>query len=218
MNKLGFTFYPKDWWTSDMFFELDSCDRYIYLEMLFYMYQNDGYLNVSREQFQRRLITEIKPRTWEKITQKLTRENLGYTHESVIKRQSRASASRSNGKKGGRPKKPRNLALNPPLEYKEKENINIKEINKEKETQLLIDRWILELPNHHTYLERLYMTNKLQKGTIGVLARKFKEHLKVYPPTYTKFDEFRRHFGNWINIQIQNNKLGDYTTKRAGSI
>lgn len=125
MSKLGFTFYPKDWWTSDMFFELEPIERYIYLEMLFYMYQNNGYLTLTKEQLERRLITQIKPSTWEKITQQLTKHELGYTHDSVYKRRSKADVSRENGKKGGRPKKPRNPEINPPLEYKEKENINI---------------------------------------------------------------------------------------------
>ena len=33
MSKLGFTFYPKDWWTSDTYFDLDIVERYYYLEM-----------------------------------------------------------------------------------------------------------------------------------------------------------------------------------------
>ena len=66
MAKLGFTFYPKDWWTSDTYFELDPFERYVYLECLFLMYANDGYLTTSKDKLELRLRTQIKPSTWEK--------------------------------------------------------------------------------------------------------------------------------------------------------
>jgi hypothetical protein len=126
---LGFMFYPQDWWTSDSFYEFNQEERYTYLECLFYMYLNNGYLPLSREQFARRLRTQIKPKTWEKITQMLTCTNLGYTHPSVKKRRTRAETSRENGKLGGRPRKPENPAINLPFKY------NIKERKKtQKET------------------------------------------------------------------------------------
>ena len=114
MNKLGFTFYPKDWWTSDSFFELEPLERYYFLECLFLMYQNDGFLTLSKVQLERRLITQIKPNSWDKITQLLTQTELGYTHNSVKKRRTKADVSRENGKKGGRPTKPKNPPINPP--------------------------------------------------------------------------------------------------------
>jgi len=123
MDKLGFTWYPKDWWTSDTFFELDAEERYIYLECIFLMYQNHGYLNLPKETIEARLRTQIKPKVWEKITQLLTYTDLGYTHKSVKKRSKKADTSRENGKLGGRPpleNKPNNPAINPPLEKKEK--------------------------------------------------------------------------------------------------
>ena len=125
MAKLGFTFYPKDWWTSDTFFDLDADERYIYLEMIFLMYQNGGYINLTKPQIELRLRTQIKPNVWDKITQLLTCDDLGYTLKSVAKRKLKADTSKINGKKGGRPpkqKEPNNPALNPPLEKKEKEN------------------------------------------------------------------------------------------------
>lgn len=122
MAKLGFTFYPKDWWTSDTFFELDSEERYIYLECIFFMYQNNGYLNLDKPKLETRLRTKIKPKVWQKITQLLTYTDLGYTHNSVKKRGKKADTSRENGKLGGRPpiiKEPNNPTINLPLEYKE---------------------------------------------------------------------------------------------------
>jgi len=152
MSKLGFTFYPKDWWTSETFFELEPIERYLYLEMMFLMYQNDGYFTLSKTQFERRLLTQIKPNNWEKITQLLTYSELGYTHESVKKRRSKADISRENGKKGGRPPKPRNPEINPPLEYKEK-GIEIEEESKTESNFYTVDLFIKdwnELKTKHT--------------------------------------------------------------------
>lgn len=129
MTKLGFTFYPKDWWTSDSFFELEPLQRYIYLECLFLMYTNDGYIKTQKTQIENRIRVEISPEDWSKITQLFTQDEFGFTHNSVNKRLRKTLANRENGKKGGRPKKPKKPNLetqkNPP--YKEKEKENIKE-------------------------------------------------------------------------------------------
>mgnify|MGYP003112106844 CR=1 FL=1 len=145
MSKLGFTFYPKDWWTSDTYFDLNIVERYYYLEMLFIMYQNDGYFTLTKEKFERRLLTQIKPSEWEKITQHLTKSDLGYSHSSVNKRRTKAVVARENGAKGGRPKKPKNPALNPSLEYKEKE--------KEKENRKVIENKGNSIPNFSEFLD-----------------------------------------------------------------
>jgi hypothetical protein len=135
MSKLGFTFYPKDWWTSDTFFELEPVERYFFLEFVFLMYQNDGYLTYSKEQIEVRLRTQIKPKIWEKITQLLTQTDLGYTLDSVKKRRSKAETSRENGKKGGRPPKPKNPEINLPLEREREREYKLKESESKKETQ-----------------------------------------------------------------------------------
>ncbi|WP_456867561.1 hypothetical protein [Galbibacter sp. BG1] len=102
--KLGFTFYPKDWWTSDSFFELSEVERYFFLEMLFTMYENEGYLKNDIALFNRRIRTNIDSKTWDKLTSKFIREDKkGFTHKSVNKRLKRKAASQENGKKGGRP-------------------------------------------------------------------------------------------------------------------
>jgi len=120
MAQLGFTFYPKDWWTSDTFFEFNARERYVYLEVIFLMYQNDGYVNLCKEKIGQRLRMDIPLDVWSKITQKLTKTDLGYTHSSVKKRTAKATTSRENGKKGGRPPKPNNPENNLPLEKKGK--------------------------------------------------------------------------------------------------
>jgi len=119
-DKLGFTFYPKDWWTSETYFELDSFERYVYLECIFIMYSNDGFLKTQKLQMENRIRTQISDEAWQKITQKFILTDLGYTHKSVNKRLRKAVTNRVNGQKGGRPPKPKEPSLetqnNPPLE------------------------------------------------------------------------------------------------------
>jgi len=134
-SKLGFTFYPKDWWTSESYFELNPIQRYYYLECLFIMYSNNGYMKTQKTQFENRTRTEVLDNDWEIVTSKFILENNNFTHISVNKRLRKAIANRENGKKGGRPKleeekpkKPKKeTQKNPPLEREReyKDNINI---------------------------------------------------------------------------------------------
>lgn len=103
-NQLGFTFYPKDWWTSDSFFLLQPFERYIYLECLFMMYSNDGWISNNKLIVERRLGTTIKDEVWGKITDLMVEEGDQLTHKSVNKRLRKTLANRENGLKGGRPK------------------------------------------------------------------------------------------------------------------
>lgn len=136
MSELGFTFYPKDWWASDSFFELTIIQRYYYLECLFLMYIENGYIKTQKTQIEKRLQTQISDVDWEIITQKFETVNGKYTHKSVNKRLRKTLANRENGKKGGRPKKnPENPINNPPLESK----VNIKE-NKDRVPTATIEK------------------------------------------------------------------------------
>lgn len=150
MSKLGFTFYPKDWWTSDSFYALSPFERYIYLELLFMMYDNGGSIKNNKAIVERRLMTTIKDEVWIKITELMVEDGDQITNESVNKRLKKAITNRENGKKGGRPRKnnendffddledekPKKPNLetqektqnNPP--YKEKEKEKIKEKGK----------------------------------------------------------------------------------------
>ena len=133
---LGFTFYPKDWWTSDSFYTLSPFERYIYLELLFMMYDNCGGVTNNKAMVERRLGATIKDEVWLKVTSLMTKEDDFLTHKSVNKRLAKTLANRQNGLLGGRPKsqeekpkKPKTeTQKNPP--YKEKEKENIKEVEK----------------------------------------------------------------------------------------
>ncbi|WP_234110158.1 hypothetical protein [Chryseobacterium sp. R2A-55] len=150
-NQLGFTFYPKDWWTSDSFFLLQPFERYIYLECLFMMYSNDGWISSNKLIVERRLGTTIKDEVWEKITDLMVKEGDHITHKSVNKRLRKTLANRENGLKGGRPKKESNSTeisdgekpkkpknetqKNPPLEREDEREREVKENRREVEKE-----------------------------------------------------------------------------------
>lgn len=134
---LGFTFYPKDWWASDSFYILAPFERYIYLELLFLMYSNDGFVANNRGMIEARLRTAIREDVWVKITDLFVKDGDKLTHESVNKRLRKTIANRENGKKGGRPQKPKKpkneTHKNPPLERESKREKENKEGNSENE-------------------------------------------------------------------------------------
>lgn len=137
-ERLGFTFYPKDWWSSDSYFELTAFQRYIYLECLFVMYSNDGYLKIHKPNFENRIRQNISDEDWKIVTSKFENTEFGLTHLSVNKRLRKTLANRENGKKGGRPredgekpKKPRKKPTqNPPSEREREREEEKKDIIK----------------------------------------------------------------------------------------
>lgn len=124
MTHLGFTFYPKDWWTSDSFYTLNPSERYIYLELLFMMYDNGGSIKNDKVRVERRLCTTIKDDVWLKITDLMVEDGDQLTHNSVNKRLRKAVANRENGKKGGRPKKQENETYQKPKKPKKETQKN----------------------------------------------------------------------------------------------
>lgn len=100
---LGFTFYPKDWWTSDSFYILNPFERYLYLEILFMMYANDGFVANNRVMIEARLRTTIREDVWAKITDLLVKDGDQLTHVSVNKRLRISESNRNNGRRGGAP-------------------------------------------------------------------------------------------------------------------
>lgn len=103
MSQLGFTFYPKDWWTSDTFFEFSLTQRYIYLECLFLMYSNGGSMRSDKLFFERRMLATISNDDWDKVVSKFEIVDGLLTNASVNSRLRKTLANRENGEKGGRP-------------------------------------------------------------------------------------------------------------------
>lgn len=127
MDQIGFTFYPRDWWTSDRFIELElGIERYVYLELLFMMYMDPRGVRNDREFISKKLRLEIPAGVWENATKSFNRVGDYLQSESVKKRRTRAEAARINGAKGGRPEGSNQKPKNPEMQTQEKPNENPK--------------------------------------------------------------------------------------------
>lgn len=97
-------------------------------------------MKTQKTQFENRMgLDEIPNETWNKITQKFEKNNLGYTSSTINARLRKAIVSRKNGAKGGRPKKSKNPE-NPENNLKWKDNIkdNIIELGDKTQKHFLI--------------------------------------------------------------------------------
>jgi hypothetical protein len=115
MSGLGFTWYPKDWWTSDTFYDLPPELRYLYMEIISLLYMNDGVWKPSRVVLHKRFGVDPGEQGYELLASYFHITDDGYwTHPSVNKRLKKMVTARENGSKGGAPKGNQNAAKNNP--------------------------------------------------------------------------------------------------------
>jgi len=167
-DKLGYTFYAKDWWSSDTFFDLEFKERYIYLECLSLMYNGKGYMNQTKQQLEKRLRMSISDEEFEIVFSRFVKDANGYTSPTVNKRLTRAVASQKNGSKGGRPTKEKPLETkietgNPTKELPLENNLENLENNLEKPT-LLKEKKRIEIKDNDEVKNETTSTSDLIKN------------------------------------------------------
>lgn len=203
MERLGFTFYPKDWWTSESYFELLPLQRYYYLECLFIMYSNDGYMKTQKTQFENRIRTQVLNEDWESVISKFVLENNLFTHISVNKRMRKALANKENGKKGGRPKKDSEKPKKP---NSETQNNPPSESEKEKESKLKEIKnndFCNDLLNSEQWIESVSMSSKhkyFPEETKSMLKR-FNSNINLKFDYKLNKSDYTNHFINWLDTQ-----------------
>lgn len=225
MVNLGFTFYPKDWWTSDSFFILSAFERYVYLELLFMMYSNGGFVLDNKVLVEGRLRTTIKEEVWRKITDLLVKEGDKLTHKSVNSRLKKTLANRENGKLGGRPKrdvpkpnKPKQETQNnPPLEneveieseieikdntptsYLDNNNEDrIKSFNFSQLGKQPIEKLKKNLAGAQTWFDQVGMKNSILPQEVGLWFEKFCTHCLAQGKDQMTEKDFKSYFANWV--------------------
>lgn len=225
MSQLGFTFYPKDWWFSDTFFELSPIQRYIYLECLFLMYSNGGTMKIMKSHFENRIRMKVDEDDWKSVTEKFEIEDNEYTHISVNSRLRKQKANRENGKKGGRPpkdekpKKPNSETQNnPPLESEREREIESKiEIenkvnNKEQPTLTFSSTQFGKKPikklkescvGYSEWLNTIAKKNSLLVHDVLEWLDAFELHILGSGKIEETEQEFKRYFNSWITSEIR---------------
>ena len=123
---------------------------------------------------------------------------------------------KANGKKGGRPKTQKTQAF---LEKPKKaDNVNVNDINTNVFNGEKIDSYISELKTQTIFLDGMYMTYKLKPKSVGKIALKFKEHLKIFPKEHKDFTEFRDHLYSWVGFKVKKGELGEYLKHQIGEL
>lgn len=196
MDKLGFTFYPKDWWTSETFFEFTPEQRYIYLECLFVMYSNDGYMKTQKTQLENRLRTQISDEVWEIITEKFIRDDNGFTHASVNKRLRKTIANRENGQKGGRPKKDIEKT-----QITQNENPKKPTLEREREREIETKKESIVSGDKSPSLPKSNL-----KETLPIREKAFYQNLVPYAELYPK-EMLREFFNYWSEKNKSETKM-----------
>ncbi len=212
MGKLGYTWYPQDWWTSQTFKRLKKFPlvRYAIRELFDLMYQEGKPIFMNKEYLKDDFNIELSEEEFEKLLEYITITNEGkWWLNSVKKRICKAEAARENGKKGGRPKitqEPRKITQNnPPLE---------REREREEE----------EFNNNNLdtieFLKSKYLKNeKLKKAVLSIKKNKlkneqeiikrleeFNDELQSKSILKKKWLDYSSHFLNWHRKTVDKNQ------------
>ena len=102
-------------------------------------------------------------------------------------------------------------------------NVDSKEVVNGKFYQInqLYNKFVEEVKKgeHAQAIERLYMRLKVKPGTLADLVEDFQGQLINEEKLHQNTLEFRKHFGNWLNIQENIGKLDQYKNiKKQGAL
>lgn len=80
------------------------------------------------------------------------------------------------------------------------------------------NKWVNEISNEQMYLDGVYMSYQLEKGSVSKLFESFINHLKANPENHKNKREFKKHFYNWVGTKDRNNTLTKYKKQSKGSL
>lgn len=140
MERLGYTWYPKDFISDPDVMMMDASQRGIYRDLIDLAYVNDNKIKYNLMQLSKYCNaseTEIS----EILSLKGKKEGDLWTIPSCNKRIAKAVVNRVNGGKGGRPPKPKQNPTNNPNETQtERQRESERESETEKEEKSIVDK------------------------------------------------------------------------------
>jgi uncharacterized protein YdaU (DUF1376 family) len=181
MNRLGYTWYPKDFISDPDVMMMSSSQRGVYRDLMDLAYMNDNKIKYNLMQ-----LSKYCNSTEEEISEVLSLKGkkIGdfWTIPSCDKRIAKSQANRENGSKGGRPTKPKENPTNNPTETqtitqtepnskgkekekeKEKENLN-NNINEKKEKAFNFRLSLIDLGVNEKIVEDWIKVRKTKNAT-----------------------------------------------------
>jgi len=179
MNRLGYTWYPKDFISDPDVMMMSSSQRGVYRDLIDLAYMNDNKIKYNLMQ-----LSKYCNSTEEEISEVLSLKGkkIGdfWSIPSCDKRIAKSQANRENGSKGGRPTKPKENPTNNPTETqtitqtepnskgkekeKEKENLN-NNINEKKEKAFNFRLSLIELGVNEKIVEDWIKVRKTKNAT-----------------------------------------------------
>jgi hypothetical protein len=230
MSKLGYTFYPKDWASSESVFELELHERGLYRELMDLAYLNDNKTEIKKDTWVRKFSCTIE--LLDAVLNRLFHLKLIEYKDDLIFIPS--CESRLNLSRGGKKSKPTETAKNnlknvPKIDKKEpmsepmseqiekKENIiekkeNIIEILETKNFQNSIsinEIFGKEILESQTWIETISMQNKIKPPEVKTWIETFNKKLLTELDNKISKKEYASHFSRWLPTEIQKlNKHG----------
>ena len=179
MNRLGYTWYPKDFISDPDVMMMSSSQRGVYRDLIDLAYMNDNKIKYNLMQ-----LSKYCNSTEEEISEVLSLKGkkIGdfWSIPSCDKRIAKSQANRENGSKGGRPTKPKENPTNNPTETqtitqtepnskgkekeKEKENVN-NNINEKKEKAFNFRLSLIDLGVNEKIVEDWIKVRKTKNAT-----------------------------------------------------
>lgn len=85
--------------------------------------------------------------------------------------------------------------------------------------QLFIDGIFKEKETIYAiWLDSIYMSFGIKKGTVGKLLKSFSLHLKMQSVVHKDIESFKHHFINWLRKQEDSSRLNEYKIKKVGAL
>jgi hypothetical protein len=160
MDKLGYTWYPKDFISDPEVMMMTASERGIYRDLIDLAYMSDNKIKYSLIQLAK-YCNATENEIQNVLNLKAKKDGLMYSIPSCNKRLSKRNASKENGAKGGRPKKPNN-------------NLNDNLNKTQHDTQREIE---IEIENKKEIKKEIENTNKKFNFRSKLLEYGFKENL-----------------------------------------
>jgi hypothetical protein len=204
-DKLGYTFYPKDFISDPEVMMMTSSQRGIYRDLIDLAYMNDNKIKFSLIQLSKYCNAEAEE-IKEILDLKGKKDGEFWTIPSCNKRISKALTNRKNGAAGGRPKKPKQNPNNNPNEtqterQRERERERETKIEKENKDNIIDNANFVK----DCFVSQQWLESVCLKGyKIDLVLAKiteFENHLITIGEQKKSIREFKQHFVSWLAIQ-----------------